>query len=41
METKIKSKILEEFTEAANTLVNPAVRNWKEQGGKVVGYFVP
>ena len=39
METAIKSKALQEFAEAAETLVNPAVRSWREQGGKVVGYF--
>ena len=39
VETKIKSKALQEFTEATETLVNPALRRWREQGGKVVGYF--
>ena len=36
---RTKSKVLEEFTEAANTLVNPEIDSWKKQGGKVVGYF--
>jgi bcr-type benzoyl-CoA reductase subunit C len=35
----LPSKALEVFTEAAEKLVNPAVRNWREGGGKVVGYF--
>jgi bzd-type benzoyl-CoA reductase N subunit len=39
LDTKIKSKALQEFTEAVDTLVNPALRSWREQGGKVVGYF--
>ena len=39
LETKTKSKALQEFTEATETLVNRAIRSWKEQGGKVVGYF--
>lgn len=39
MDTKIKSPALQQFTEATETLVNPALQSWKEQGGKVVGYF--
>ena len=39
METKIKSKALEEFIEATNTLANPAIRSWREQGGKVMGTY--
>jgi benzoyl-CoA reductase subunit C len=39
VESTIKSKALQEFAEAAETLVNPAVRSWREQGGKVMGYF--
>jgi bcr-type benzoyl-CoA reductase subunit C len=33
------SKALQELREAAQTLVNPALQEWKKQGGKVVGYF--
>lgn len=39
MDTKIKSKALQEFTEVAETLVSPALRSWREQGGKVIGSF--
>jgi len=39
LETKVKSKVLEEFKEVAKTLTNPAVKEWKKQGGKVIGYF--
>jgi benzoyl-CoA reductase subunit C len=38
-EAKIKSKTLQEFTRAAETIVNPEVKKWKDQGGKIVGYF--
>jgi bcr-type benzoyl-CoA reductase subunit C len=34
-----RSKALEVFAEAAASLVNPAIENWKAGGGKVVGYF--
>jgi len=30
---------MEQFTEASETLLNPLMREWKEQGGKVIGYF--
>lgn len=36
---RIKSKALEEFTKAADTLVNSEIEGWRKQGGKVVGYF--
>ena len=39
MNTSGPSKILEFFTEASGSLVNPALKRWKEGGGKVVGYF--
>ena len=39
METKIKSKAFEQFNEATKTLFNPVLQNWKNQGGKIVGYF--
>ena len=39
METKVKSKALETFKEAAQTIVNPELKKWIEQGGKVMGYF--
>ena len=39
METKIKSKVFEQFNEATKTLFNPVLQSWKKQGGKIVGYF--
>jgi bzd-type benzoyl-CoA reductase N subunit len=37
--TKSKPKALQEFSEAAKAIVNPAVQDWMDRGGKVVGYF--
>jgi benzoyl-CoA reductase subunit C len=39
VKTKVKSKALETFEEAAETIVNPELKKWIEQGGKVMGYF--
>lgn len=39
MDTKTESKAMQQFTETAATLNNPSLENWKEQGGKIVGYF--
>ncbi|MCJ7520679.1 MAG: 2-hydroxyacyl-CoA dehydratase family protein [Dehalococcoidia bacterium] len=39
METQIKSKVFAQFSEATETLLNPALQSWKEQGKKIVGYF--
>ena len=39
MKTHIKSKTFKQFNEATKTLLNPVLQNWKEQGGKIVGYF--
>ena len=39
METNLKSKAFQEFSNAAETLINPVLQRWKDQGGKVVGYF--
>lgn len=39
MQTNVKSTPLQTLSEAAQTIVNPAVREWKDHGGKVVGYF--
>ena len=39
METKLKSKALDEFIQAASTIVNPKVQEWKDNGGKIIGYF--
>lgn len=36
---QIKSRAFQRLSEAAETLVNPAIQEWKEQGGTVVGYF--
>ena len=39
MQTNIKSRAFPKFSEAAETIVNPEVKKWKDQGGKIVGYF--
>ena len=44
MLSNLESSALQEFREAAATLVNPALREWKDNGGKVVGcmyHFLP
>jgi bzd-type benzoyl-CoA reductase N subunit len=39
MEAMMESRSFEIMSEAAATLVNPALGDWKEGGGKVVGYL--
>ncbi len=39
METSVKSKNLEAFRTAANTIVNPELQKWMDKGGKVMGYW--
>jgi bzd-type benzoyl-CoA reductase N subunit len=39
VDTKITSQAFEEFVEVAGGIMSPAVREWKDQGGKAVGYF--
>jgi bcr-type benzoyl-CoA reductase subunit C len=39
MGSKIKSTALQTFSEAASSLSNPALQSWRDQGGKVMGYF--
>jgi bzd-type benzoyl-CoA reductase N subunit len=39
LETQIKSKAFEQFSEAAETLLTPVLQSWKDQRGKIVGYF--
>jgi len=39
METNIKSTAFQELAEAAGTLENQAIKSWKQDGGKVMGYF--
>lgn len=44
MQNKLESSALREFKEAAATLVNPALQEYKDRGGKVIGclyHFVP
>jgi len=36
---RIESKAFQELSKAAGTLMNPAIQGWKEQGGRVLGYF--
>jgi len=37
--TGLQSAALDEFTQAADTIVNPEIQKWKGNGGKVMGYF--
>ncbi len=39
METNIESEAYQTFVEATQTLNNTELKNWKRDGGKVVGYF--
>jgi len=39
LQTNVRSKALRTFSEAAQTIVNPEVQKWKDQGGKIMGYF--
>ena len=39
METDIKSEAFQKFVEAAEGIMNPEVRTWKDHGGGVVGFF--
>lgn len=39
MENRIQAPAFQIMTEATASLDNPLIREWKEQGGQVVGYF--
>jgi benzoyl-CoA reductase/2-hydroxyglutaryl-CoA dehydratase subunit BcrC/BadD/HgdB len=39
VETKIKSAALQKFAEATQSIMNPELEEWKQQGGGVVGFF--
>ena len=39
MQSRIESKALGELARAASTVVNPEVEKWKQEGGRIVGYF--
>jgi benzoyl-CoA reductase subunit C len=39
VETTITSQAFEEFAAAAGAIMNPALQEWQDNGGKVVGYF--
>lgn len=39
LETNVKSKTLDEFKSIAEVMVNPYMKEWKDNGGKIVGYF--
>lgn len=44
MHNRLKSKALLELEQAASILVNPALQEWKNQGGKIIGcmyHFIP
>ena len=34
-----RSERLRPFVEATGSIMNPSIRDWKDRGGKVVGYF--
>lgn len=36
---RTKSKTLERLSTAANSLVNPEMERWKEDGGRIIGHF--
>jgi len=39
VETQIQSEAFQKFAEAAASIMNPEIRAWKDNGGKVVGFF--
>ena len=39
MDNDINSQAFQKLSEAAETIVNPEMKKWKEQGGNVVGYL--
>ncbi len=39
METSIKSDAFDKFVQASSCILNPEIEAWKEQGGKVAGFF--
>ncbi len=39
METKLKSKALDELAQITASISNPELEKWKDGGGKVLGYF--
>ncbi len=39
MDTRITSPAFQELAAATSSIINPAVLDWKDRGGKVVGYF--
>ena len=39
MQTNLTSLAFQTFYEVTETIANPEVKNWKDQGGRVMGYF--
>jgi benzoyl-CoA reductase/2-hydroxyglutaryl-CoA dehydratase subunit BcrC/BadD/HgdB len=39
LETKIRSEAFQKFAEATGSIMNPELQAWKDEGGKVVGFF--
>jgi len=39
LDTNIKSKMMDEFKAISEVMVNPLMQDWKDNGGKIVGYF--
>jgi len=39
LESKLKSKVLQQFQEVTQTLYNPALQKWRDEGGKIIGCY--
>ena len=39
METNLKSKALDELKAVSEVMINPYIKEWKDNGGKIIGYF--
>ena len=39
MDTRINSKAFNKFAELSGSIINPEIEKWKDQGGKILGYF--
>jgi len=39
MQTSLRSKVLDTFIEATQTILNPELKKWIDNGGKVTGFF--
>lgn len=39
LENRLDSKVFSIFSQAASSVMNPSIEDWKSQGGKVIGYL--